>query len=114
MLNAADEAPGNAGVELLKVEALLAVGRAKDGEAVAQGAVQLALDAQNYELASQALKRWTIARFRTSEPLEGPWFDTSAARFPQHDPTITMLRFWSDSLGQRTPYGVSDTSDGAH
>ncbi len=113
-LNAADEAPGNAAVELLRVEALLAVGRAQDAEAVAQSAVHLALDAENYQLASQALKRWTIARFRTNEPLEGPWFDTLAARFPQHDPTITMLRFWSDSLGQRTPYGVSDTGGGPH
>jgi hypothetical protein len=110
-LEATGEQPASAAVELLKVEALLATGRSQDAQAAAQRAAQVALDVDDYELASHALRRFALARFRQSEPLEGPSFDTLAARFPRHDATVAMLRFWSDSLGQRKPYSARRTGN---
>jgi aspartyl protease len=114
---AAENADGEHGnspdLQLLKTEALLAVGRDAEAEAAARSAATLALDQANTAMSSRALKLWATARFRQRKPLADSLATEILTRLPADDPDAQTLRFWSDSLGQRTPYEVVSASDAA-
>ncbi len=108
--NTADDAL-DANLQLLKTEALMAVGRNDEAEAAAHRAARLALDRADPGTASRALKLWATARFRQGKPLADSLVAELLASLPADDSDAQTLRFWSDSLGQRTPYQRVTPSD---
>lgn len=96
---------------LQKTEALAAVGRNAEAEDSALDAAELALAASDFVVADQALKLWTMARFRQPKPLEEARFAASLAKLPPRDAGAQVLRFWRQSLGSRTPYRLDNRTD---
>ncbi len=105
-LSAADARSDSAAFQLLKTEALLAVGRSEEAESAAERAATLALDAVNPDLSGQALKLWVVARFRQQQPIKNPFSEALLSKLPAGDPTVEMLRFWSDSLDRGAPFRI--------
>jgi hypothetical protein len=113
-VNAALDSPtDSAAISLLKTEALLAVGRSADAEQQAKAATELALDVvpADHDLAAQSLRRWITARFRQQKSLTNDWIETASSRFPAYDSTVKMLTFWSEALGDRSPYSTSSVDE---
>jgi hypothetical protein len=110
-LAAADAHSDSAPLQLLKTEALLALGRSEQAEEAAQIAASLALDEANLDISGQALKLWVVARFRGQKPIKNPFSDALLSKLPAGDPTVEMLRFWRDSLGASAPFRISLKGD---
>jgi hypothetical protein len=102
-------------LELLKVEALLASGRHEAAGEVALAAALLAQSSDNTAAAGQALKLYAVARFRQRQALDDPIFAGVLASLPADDASAEVLRFWRDTLLDRTPYqldaAVSEPSE---
>jgi hypothetical protein len=109
-LNAAAEFEDNAAIELVKTEALLAVGRDREADLTARRAAELALDARDREQVSLALRRWATARFRQRQSFDDGWLRQFAARVPD-EPVAKMLLFWAEALADRQPYRVVDSGE---
>src|SRR5262249_56054151 len=60
---------GAAAVQLQRTEALLSVGRNAEAETIADHAARAALDESDVATAAQALRCWSVARFRQNRPL---------------------------------------------
>jgi predicted aspartyl protease len=112
-LAAAESRSDSAALQLLKSEALLAVGRSEEAEAAAQSAAALALRDDQLEMSVQGFKLWGIARFRRQQPIDGPFVDEMLASLPPRDPAVEMLRFWRDALAHQVPYRVHVEGDAA-
>ncbi|MBI3840254.1 MAG: aspartyl protease family protein [Planctomycetia bacterium] len=111
-LAAADARSNSAALQLLKTEALLALGRSEEAEAAAERAAALALEGANLDLSVQALKLWVVARFRRQQPIKNPFSDALLSKLPPSDPAVEMLRFWCDSLGRAAPFRIGPRADG--
>jgi hypothetical protein len=102
-LNAADER-GDARLDLLKTEALLAHGNGAAAESAAERAASAAMEAGDAPLAVQSLKLWVLARFRQGKSLASDVVEELAARLPSDDSGAQLIRFWFAQLAERTPY----------
>ncbi len=111
-LNAASSDAPDPALQLLKAEALLAVGRNEDAESAALRAIQLRADDADPALIGQALKLWTISRLREQKPLADPLLDQQFlfGASESQIPAVKLLRFWSDGLGLRPAYRLSSAS----
>jgi hypothetical protein len=112
-LNTAAEVTDSAAVELVKSEALLAVGRDAEAEEAAGRAAEIGLSDRDRDLWALALRRWATACFRQAKSLDAQWLRQFVARSPE-EPTARMLLFWAEALGERSPYRVSDSGQIAH
>lgn len=110
-LNAGDEHPDDAALQLQTGEALLASGRARECEDAALRAAALARDNGAIELSLAALRLWVTARYRQSKSLDDPAFDDLLAKLPPGDQGLQILAFWRQAIGTRTPYRTSASSE---
>lgn len=106
-LNATGEPGAGAALDLLKTEALLAVGRNYEAEIAASQAGALALESDDAAASAHALKLWTTARFRQQKSLDDPFFDKLLATLPADDPVAQTLGFWRDTLGSQSAFGLT-------
>jgi hypothetical protein len=86
---------------LIKCEALLACGANGDAEASALDAAMLAVDADDLTRATQAMRLWTIARFRQGKALASPTAERLLAKLPRGDASADLIRYWAAALGDR-------------
>jgi hypothetical protein len=110
-LNAADDQPERADLELLKTEALLAGGNPAAAEACAERAATLAFDSGAQSLAVSALKLWILARFRQAKPLDSDTVAELAVQLPSDDSGAQMVRFWIEQLADRAPYALGGVEE---
>ena len=109
-LAAAETEAPDAALQLLKAEALLAIGRHEAAGEVALAAGQLALASDDLPAAGQSLKLFSVARFRQHQSLDDPVFDGVLARLPADDAAADLLRFWRGAIAQRVPYQLDSSA----
>jgi len=111
-LNAASLNTPDAALELLKAEALLAIGRHEDAQSAALEAIQLSGNVTDPTFTAQAVKLWTIARLRAQQPLADPQLERllpTESNQSQNLP-FELLRFWREGFGSRVAYRPSGTN----
>jgi hypothetical protein len=99
-----NEPADNSALQIIRIEALLAVGRNTQAATAALDAAELARSESDFVAAGQALKLWATARFRLREPLDDARFADLLASLPAEDPALQTLRFWHAALDKRTAY----------
>lgn len=111
-LNEAENQPDRAALQSLKSEALLATGRTVECEDCAMRAAKMACDGAEADLSVQALKLWSMARFRQRKSLDDPLFSELLPKLPPGDASVRTLVFWRDFLGGRIAYRLDTTKNG--
>ena len=119
--NEAAQQPDDPALQLLKAEALLAVGTNDMAENAAERPAQLALDRGEHTLAAHALRLWVTARFRRGQPLSSASIAGLLGRLPADEPGAETAAILAERVCRedavpprqrvaRTGRGSADTS----
>ena len=96
--------------QLLRAEALLAMGLHDQAAATTIETADRSLAEADAQRASQALKLWAVARLRQRAPLDDWQIARLMADMPPEDATVRLIRFWSESLGGRAAYRTASST----
>lgn len=114
VLPAAHEQPALGELQLLAIEACLAVGDFAGAQNIALAEAARAQERNDGSSAAHALRLWGVARFRAGQPLNEPQVGPLLQRFAADDSLVALLRFWRENLGDRRGYRVDESLGDSH